>query len=122
MARKTITKLVICVKRAAQVVYPKMADLPACRVQQNRRFTHVGVDYVGLFVMKEIRLRKVQEYKVYLAVFICTSIKAVNLEVVSDLSTNAFLEAFNRFIFDIRSTCIQIVVHILMERLLILDD
>jgi len=74
-----------------------MADLPACRVQQSRPFTHVGIDYAGPFTMKETKLRKARVYKVYLAVFVCMSVKAVHLEVVSDLSTNAFLEAFNRF-------------------------
>lgn len=48
--------------------------------------------------MKDNRLRKSREYKVYVAVFICFVVKAVHLEVVSELSTPAFLAALNRFV------------------------
>lgn len=75
-----------------------MADLPAARVQQLRPFARVGVDYAGLLQMRELRLRKSRSYKVYIAVFVCFSIKAVHLEVVSELSTEAFLAAFDRFV------------------------
>eukprot|EP00102_Acyrthosiphon_pisum_P013207 XP_008182700.1 PREDICTED: uncharacterized protein LOC103309319 [Acyrthosiphon pisum] len=36
--------------------------------------------------------------EVYLAIFVCTAIKAVHIEVVSDLSTHAFIAALHRFI------------------------
>jgi len=49
-------------------------------------------------MMKEHRLRKARQYKVYVAVFVCFVVKAVHLEVVSDLSTKAFIAALNRFV------------------------
>lgn len=48
--------------------------------------------------MRELKLRKSRNYKVYVAVFICLSVKAVHLELVSDLSTDAFIAAFDRFV------------------------
>jgi len=39
-----------------------------------------------------------KQIKAYVAVFICTAIKTVHLEVVSDLTTDALLNVFKRFI------------------------
>ncbi|XP_025193663.1 uncharacterized protein LOC112593485 [Melanaphis sacchari] len=75
-----------------------MADLPSYRVQPHRPFSHVGMDYGGPFLVKEHRHRNAQVIKVYLALFICMSVKAVHLEIVSDLSTDAFLAALDRFV------------------------
>jgi len=74
-----------------------MADLPPFRVQPHRPFTHVGMDYGGPFLVREHRRRNAQTFKVYLA-FVCMSVKEVHLEVVTDLTTDAFLAALDRFI------------------------
>ncbi|XP_008182033.1 uncharacterized protein LOC103309131 [Acyrthosiphon pisum] len=88
----------VCVRLTAKPPQPLMADLPAARVQQFRPFARVGVDYAGPLQMRELKLRKSRIYKVYIAVFVCFSVKAVHLELVSDLSTDAFLAAFDRFV------------------------
>ncbi|XP_008188328.1 uncharacterized protein LOC103310788 [Acyrthosiphon pisum] len=88
----------ICVRFDAKPPQPIMADLPAARVQQSRPFARVGVDYAGPLQMREVQLRKSRVYKVYIAVFVCFSVKAVHLEVVTELSTEAFLAAFDRFV------------------------
>lgn len=48
--------------------------------------------------MRESRLRKARQYKVYIAVFVCITMKCVHLEPVLDWSTDAFLAAFDRFV------------------------
>lgn len=88
----------VCVRFDAKPPQPIMADLPAVRVQQSRPFARVGVDFAGPLQMRELRLRKSRSYKVYIAVFVCFSVKAVHLEVVTELSTEAFLAAFDRFV------------------------
>lgn len=93
-----LSKCSVCVRLTAKPSQPLMADLPAARVQQFRPFARVGIDYAGPLQMRELRLRKSRNYKVYIAVFVCFSIKAVHLEVVSELSTDAFLAAFDRFV------------------------
>ncbi|XP_050538460.1 uncharacterized protein LOC126903928 [Daktulosphaira vitifoliae] len=98
VARRVIKECVKCVRFAAVNPQPMMAQLPAVRVQASRPFSNVGIDYAGAFAMKEQRLRKSREYKVYVAVFVCMTTKAVHLEVVSDLSTPAFLATLDRFV------------------------
>jgi len=98
VVHEVVTKCAVCVRLAAKPPQPLMADLPAARVQQVRPFARVGVDYAGPLQMRELKLRKSRSYKVYIAVFVCFSVKAVHLEVVSDLSTDAFLAAFDRFV------------------------
>lgn len=95
---EVLSRCVVCVRLTAKPVQPFMADLPAARVQQCRPFARVGIDYAGPLTMRELRLRKSRTYKIYIAVFVCFSVKAVHLEVVSDLTTDAFLAAFDRFV------------------------
>jgi len=75
-----------------------MADLPISRIQKIHPFTRVGIDYARPLPMRECRLRKARQYQIYVVVFMCITTKAVRLEIVSELSTNAFLAAFDQFI------------------------
>lgn len=68
-----------------------MGDLPKYHVQPHRPFFYVGMDYGGPFIVKECRLRNASTSKVYLALFVCMLIKSIHLEIVTDLSTQAFL-------------------------------
>ena len=74
-----------------------MGDLPPDRAREARPFLKVGSDFAGPFSIKSSRLRGSRIQKAYLCVFVCFSTKAVHLEVVSDMSTDAFLAAFSRF-------------------------
>lgn len=74
-----------------------MADLPESRVTAHWPFYNVGMDYGGPFVVKESRRRGARTHKAYLALFICMAAKAVHLEIVTDLSTESFLAALDRF-------------------------
>lgn len=96
--RQCIFNCVSCTRNKAIRPHPVMADLPSFRVQPHRPFSHVGMDYGGPFSVKEHRRRNARITKVYLAVFVCMTVKAVHLEVVSDLTTDAFLAALDRFV------------------------
>jgi len=93
-----ISKCTVCVRLDGKPLQPYMADLPSSRVQQRRAFEQVGVDFAGPLQMRELSLRKTRILKIYIAVFVCFCTKAVHLEVVTSLSTDAFLAAFDRFI------------------------
>ncbi|XP_072378087.1 uncharacterized protein [Diabrotica undecimpunctata] len=75
-----------------------MADLPKERFQVSRPFTNVGIDYGGPFQIKSSKLRRAPICKAYIAVFVCLFTKAVHIELVSSLSTEAFLLTLKRFI------------------------
>lgn len=93
-----MSRCIVCVRLNARPIQPLMADLPAARVQQCRPFARVGVDFAGPLQMRELKLRKSRTLKIYIAVFVCFTVKAIHLEVVTELSTNAFMSAFDRFV------------------------
>ncbi|XP_076660082.1 uncharacterized protein LOC143363371 [Halictus rubicundus] len=74
-----------------------MGDLPKDRVNCTRPFLHSGVDFCGPIFIKEKIKRNRGKVKVYLAIFVCFATKAVHIEIVSDLTTEAFLAALRRF-------------------------
>ena len=95
---RTIKKYVRCCRANPPSVEYLMGDLPESRITESRPFTNIGVDYCGPFYVKERRDRNRRRVKVYVAIFICLATKAVHIELVSDLTTDAFLAALRRFI------------------------
>jgi hypothetical protein len=75
-----------------------MADLPSFRVTPARPFVHSGLDFGGPFYIKSSKLKGARAQKAYLCVIVCMATKAVHLELVSDLTTDAFLAALDRFV------------------------
>ena len=75
-----------------------MGALPAERIKPQRAFSKTGVDYAGPMLLKIGRGRGSKNEKAWIALFVCLVVKAVHLEVVTSLSTEAFLAALKRFI------------------------
>jgi len=96
--RQLVFNCVVCARHNPRVPQPFMGNLPAQRVRQSRPFSHVGIDFAGPLLIKDGRRRNAPSVKCYLAVFVCMSIKAIHVEVVSDLSTNAFIASLHRFV------------------------
>lgn len=96
--KKHIRTCVKCIKMRANTIQPIMAPLLKERLEISYVFQSTGIDLCGPFWIKESRARSSKPVKVYIAVFVCMATKAIHCEIVSDLSTNAFLSAFNRFI------------------------
>ena len=72
----------------------KMADLPADRVSSASVFSYTGVDLFGPFLVKQGR----SSVKRYAALFTCLASRAVHLEVVSSMSTDAFINALRHLV------------------------
>lgn len=98
-----------CYRVRPQVASPPlMGDLPAFRVSQLKPFSSSAVDYAGPFNISLGRARGSKSYKGYICVFVCTATKAVHLELVSELTSEAYLAALRRFIAR-RGRCSRLV-------------
>ncbi|XP_011859019.1 PREDICTED: uncharacterized protein LOC105556532, partial [Vollenhovia emeryi] len=93
--RRVLRKCITCYRVRPITQNKLMGDLPKNRVNPSRAFLHSGLDYAGPF---NIKISRNKGGKAYLCIFVCFSTKATHLEIVSDLSTNAFLNALKRFI------------------------
>ena len=98
LAREICSKCVICRAAAAEASTQLIGQLPPERVEPNYVFYHTGMDFAGPFIIRKGHTRKPVEIKAFLAVFICFCTKAVHLELVSDMTTEAFIAALDRFI------------------------
>ena len=67
------------------------------RVNPAPPFHTVGVDLAGPFLCHRGNPRKPTRIKTYSCVFVCFATGAVHLELLSDMSTHAFLAGFSRF-------------------------
>lgn len=97
--RNVIRKCIKCFRANSQSTHPLMGNLPKARVcPTSRPFLQSGVDYYGPFLIKDGSSRSKKSVKIYIAIFMCCFTKATHIEIVNDLTTEAFLAALNRFI------------------------
>ncbi|XP_058817090.1 uncharacterized protein LOC131680393 [Topomyia yanbarensis] len=97
LARKLIHGCISCFRARPRPLDQLMADLPAERVTPAPPFLHVGVDYCGPFLFTYAN-RRSSPKKCFVSIFVCLVTKAVHLELVQDLTTEAFLAALKRFV------------------------
>jgi hypothetical protein len=95
--RNFIRTCVICCRHKAKTLQAVMSDLPSFRIIQIRPFSKCGVDYAGPFLIRPLQPRSKVTLKAYVSVFICPVTRAIHLELVSSLSSDAFIAALRRF-------------------------
>jgi hypothetical protein len=99
IVRSVINKCVTCFRSAPKLSNAVMGNLPESRVSiLERPFEKCGVDYAGPMYYKEGQRKNSRLIKCFIAIFVCFATKAVHIELVGDLTTEAFLNAFKRFI------------------------
>ena len=96
--RKCIVQCKTCTIFKQQVKTQIMGALPKDRTSFSLPFTVTGVDFAGPFNIKSSTLRNAKLLKGYVAVFVCFATRAIHLEACSDLSAEAFLATFARFV------------------------
>ena len=61
-------------------------------------FNQMGLDYAGPLHIKHRYVRKPVIVKAHVCVFVSLSVKAVHLELVTDLTSEAFIACLRRFV------------------------
>lgn len=89
-----IYKCVTCRKYRRNTQDPKMADLPEDRMETTPPFTYCGLDCFGPFYVHEGR----KELKKYGLILTCMCSRAIHIEMLDDLTTDAFINALRAFI------------------------
>ena len=97
LSREIYIKCITCKKAAAKAKNQLLGQLPPERVEPDFVFYHTGMDFAGLFEIRQGHTRKPVYIKAHLAIFICFSTKAVHLELVSDQITPALIASIDRF-------------------------
>ena len=96
---RAITRSCVTCRKSAMRPRPQLlGQLPVERITPSSVFDKVGVDYAGPLLVKHGYVRKPTVVKTYICVFVCLAVKAVHLELVSDLTTEAFLSCLRRFV------------------------
>ncbi|GFT54111.1 integrase catalytic domain-containing protein [Trichonephila clavipes] len=98
ICRKVVHNCVICFKFNPKICSQKMGDLPKERITPDKVFNSTGIDLCGPFFIKNKYQRKGPEIKIYVCIFICLVTKAIHLEIISDLTSQALIAALKRFI------------------------
>lgn len=106
--RNVIHNCVKCVTMRAKTCTQQMANLVEERVTPKRPFTDVSIDYCGPFEVKRYSGRCRSLVKVWVAVFVCMATRAIHLELVHNLTSEAFIDAFQNFASR-RGYCAQII-------------
>lgn len=93
--RQITHECVHCFKICPKSNEQYMGNLPFNRVQLLHPFNNCSVDYAGPLLIK---INRRTQQKVYICIFVCMAVKAIHIELVSELTTNAFTAALTRFI------------------------
>ena len=89
-ASACIKKCVTCFRFNSGPTQQLMGDLPSSRIEApERAFSCVGLDFAGTLTFKSGN----ECVKGYVAVFVCFASKAVHLEAVSSLTSDAMVAA-----------------------------
>lgn len=97
VAKQTVRLCVKCFRAKPKTQNSLMGDLPKHRVQIAKPFSITGIDYAGPMMLRDRKGRPYKTYKAYICLFVCFVTKALHIELVTDLTSEAFLATFRRF-------------------------
>ena len=92
--KSLLCQYVICYKHCGKPYpIPDPSPLPEICTGECEPFAITGIDFTRAMYVRKFNT----EAKVYICLFTCTTIRAIHLKIVTDLSVEAFLLAFQRF-------------------------
>ena len=74
---------------------PPPPPLPTFRVKEEPPFTYTGVDFTGPLYIRATQ--SAEASKIWICLFTCCVVRAVYLEIVTDMSTETFIRCLMRF-------------------------
>ncbi|KAA0703644.1 hypothetical protein E1301_Tti015510 [Triplophysa tibetana] len=89
-----VSKCVKCRKYRRGTEEQRMGDLPQDRTEMTPPFTYAGIDCFGPFYVKERR----KDLKKYGLLLTCLCSRAIHIEMIDDMTTDAFINALRAFI------------------------
>lgn len=95
--RQFVKKCNTCLRYLSSIGQQMMAAFPSARITPTIPFSHTAMDYSGAIMIRSARGHGHHATKGYIAVFVCLVTKAVHIEIVSDLTSVAFIAAYKRF-------------------------
>ena len=98
IVRKHTRECIICSRTSPKVSTQLMGQLSRERVNPSFANDMVSVDYAGPVFIKAGFKRKPICQKAYIAIFVCLQTKSCHIELVSDLTAEAFVAALRRFV------------------------
>ncbi|XP_030751382.1 uncharacterized protein LOC115878912 [Sitophilus oryzae] len=99
LARSVVRNCVTCFRANPVTFNYIMGDLPECRVSSFQPvFSHTGIDYAGPIFIRDRKTRNSKTVKGYICIFVCMSTKCIHLDIVTDLTSQAFLSVLKRFV------------------------
>ena len=98
LVRDVSKACVRCQRHYARTTSQLMGQLPPCRATPAPALTATGMDFAGPFSLKKGHTCKPTWVNGYVCLFVCLTTRAVHLEIVMDLTTEAFMAAFGRFV------------------------
>ena len=96
--RDVTCRRIICRRVMGKPRPQLLSRLPADRLRPGPVFDKIGVDYVGLILVKSGYICKPVITKAYVCVYVSFTVKAVHREPVLDLTSKAFIATLRRFI------------------------
>lgn len=91
LSKNVVHQCLTCFRFRPKGVDNLLGHLPKDRVKPNLPFTVVGTDFFGPFLIKDRDNKKFNLIKIYVCLFICFSTRAIHLEPVLSLTTDAFI-------------------------------
>ncbi|UYV64975.1 K02A2.6-like [Cordylochernes scorpioides] len=90
--------LLTVVKFRKEAPFQLMGNLPFARINRSRPFLLTGIDFAGPFLIKRNMGHTTSTMNAYIDLFICFSTRAIHLELISSLTTDAHISTIRRFI------------------------